>query len=223
MGTLKWQLRPALRNVKSRHCKNCDTVEKMKVMSVKSLITFLLLISAFMTNPLFAATDKYVLEPDQSTVAFETDFGKDLIKGHMPITMANLTLDFDRVANCKVAVTLDASHSEASFPFAAQAMKGPKVLDTDTYPQIEFESTSVKATGESAKISGWVTIRGVKQPMVLNAQIFRQKGTAEGDRSHLSVHLTGAIARSAFGATGWADMVGDEVRLDILARIARVN
>ena len=102
-------------------------------------------------------------------------------------------------------------------------MKGPKVLDTDAYPQISFESTSVKAAGENAKVSGWVTIRGIKKPMVLDAQIFRQKGTAEGDRSHLTVHLTGAIQRSAFGATGWSDMVGDEVRLDILARIARVD
>jgi polyisoprenoid-binding protein YceI len=35
------------------------------------------------------------------------------------------------------------------------------------------------------------------------------------------VRLVGKVKRSAFGATGWSDMVGDEVRLDILARIAR--
>ena len=72
-------------------------------------------------------------------------------------------------------------------------------------------------------MTGLVTIRGVQQPMVLDAQIYRQKGTAAGDLSHLSIRLVGAVKRSDFGADGWADMVGDEVRLDILARIARVN
>lgn len=190
---------------------------------MKTPFAYLLILWLVLGSPLAAAPANYVLEPTTSTVGFETDFGKDHIIGKMPITEADLTLDFDRIANCKVAVTLDASGAEASFPFAAQAMKGPKVLDTDAHPQITFESTSVKAAGKGALVAGWITIRGVKQPMVLDAEIWRQKGTAEGDLSHLSIHLTGAVMRSKFGATGWADMVGDEVRLDILARIARVN
>jgi polyisoprenoid-binding protein YceI len=190
---------------------------------MKTALPSLIALMAVLASPLAAAPATYSLEPAASTVGFETDFGKDRITGQMPITSADLTLDFDSVANCKVAVTLDASGAQASFPFAAQAMKGPKVLDTDAHPQIIFQSTSVKASGKGAKVSGWVTIRGVKQPMVLDAQIYRQKGTAEGDLSHLSIRLVGAVKRSDFGATGWADMVGDEVRLDILARIARVN
>jgi polyisoprenoid-binding protein YceI len=102
-------------------------------------------------------------------------------------------------------------------------MKGPKVLDADSHPTISFQSTSVRSAGEGAIVEGQVTIRGVTQPMTLQAQIFRQQGRAEGDLSHLTVRLTGAVKRSAFGATGWLDMVGDEVRLDILARIARTE
>ena len=176
-----------------------------------------------LSGPLAAAPADYVLQPASSTVAFETDFGKDRISGRMPITQADLTLDFQSLANCKVAVTLDASGAEASFPFAAQAMKGPKVLDTGNHPHISFISTSVKSAGDGAKVSGWLTIRGVRQPVVLDAHIYRQKGTAAGDLSHLSIRLTGVVLRSTYGATGWADMVGDEVRLDILARIARVD
>ncbi|MDZ7908963.1 MAG: hypothetical protein U5N10_12565 [Gemmobacter sp.] len=39
----------------------------------------------------------------------------------------------------------------------------------------------------------------------------------------MTVHLTGRISRADFGATGWADMVGDVVTLDILARITRTG
>jgi polyisoprenoid-binding protein YceI len=181
------------------------------------------LIWLLLTSSLAAAPSNYTLQPETSIVGFETDFGKDKITGKMPILAADLTLDFDAIANCKVAVTLDASNAQASFPFAAQAMKGPKVLDTNAYPQISFQSSSVKAAVSGASVIGIVTIRGISKPMVLDAQIYRQKGTAEGDLSHLTIRLTGTVKRSNFGATGWSDMVGDDVRLDILARIAQVK
>jgi polyisoprenoid-binding protein YceI len=72
-------------------------------------------------------------------------------------------------------------------------------------------------------VVGNLTIRGVTRPVRLAAQLYRQKGTAEGDRSRLSIRLTGSVSRAAFGATGWADLVGDTVAIDILARIARAE
>jgi polyisoprenoid-binding protein YceI len=174
-------------------------------------------------GPTRAAPADYVLEPDRSTVGFETDFGPDRITGRFPVTRADLTLDFDRVANSTVAVTLDVTRAEASFPFAAQALKGPKVLDAANHPSITFASTAVRRAGDGARVDGILTIRGVSRPVTLDAVIWRQQGYVEGDLSHLTVRLTGAVRRSAFGATGWADMVGDEVRLDILARIRRLD
>lgn len=170
-----------------------------------------------------AAPHTYQLQPDLSSVGFETDFGPDKITGTMPVTTADLTLDFDHVTGSKVAVTLNAAGSAASFPFAAQAMRGPKVLDTAQFPEISFVSTSVKAEAQGATVAGNITIRGVTQPASFHAEIWRQQGTVEGDLSHLTIRLTGAILRSHFGAVGWNDMVGDEVRLNILARIERAN
>ncbi len=167
-----------------------------------------------------AATVDYALDRDQSSVAFETDFGPDVITGSIPLNSADLTLDFDQVANCSITVDLDVSGAEASFPFAAQALKGPKVLDAKSHPRMTFASTSVKAAGDGAAVTGNVTIRGVTRPMTLRAEIYRQKGREAGDRSHLTVRLTGKLNRSDFGATGWSDMVSDEVRIIITARIA---
>lgn len=173
--------------------------------------------------PAAASPDKYALDAAESVVNFQTDFGRDHINGRMPIASADLSLDFSRVANSTVAVVLDAASSQASFPFAAQAMKGPKVLDTRRFPQITFQSTSVRKSGDGAVIEGNMTIRGQTRQAVLTANIWRQRGTVAGDLRHLTVRLVGAISRSAFGATGWADAVGDEVRFDILARIQKVE
>jgi polyisoprenoid-binding protein YceI len=180
-----------------------------------------LLLALAAPAPALAAPAAYVLEPQGSSVAFETDFGPDRITGRMPVTRADLTLDFDQLANSRVAVTIDVRGAEASFPFAAQAMKGPKVLDAQTWPEITFASTAVRRAGDGATVDGIVTIRGVEAPMTLAAQIWRQADSVPGDLDALTVRLVGTVKRSAFGATGWSDMVGDEVRLDILARIAR--
>lgn len=173
--------------------------------------------------PAWANPVPYTLEPAASSVGFETDFGPDHISGKMPVSRADLTLDFDQVAASRIAVTLDVTGANASFPFAAQAMKGPKVLDSVEFPTITFVSTTVRKDGEGAIVDGTLTIRGVSKMVRMQANIYRQKGHDAGDLSHLSIRMTGAVNRSDFGATGWSDLVGDQVRLDILARIARVN
>jgi polyisoprenoid-binding protein YceI len=178
-----------------------------------------LILQLALAFPALSGAIAYRLDPEASTVAFETDFGPDLITGSIPLTMADLRLDFENAANCSVAVALDVTGASASFPFAAQALRGPKVLDAEAHPQMTFQSTSVAGTGSQAEVTGNLTIRGVTRPVTLLAEIFRPQGSAESDRSTLTVRLSGRINRSDFGATGWSDMVGDEVRIVITARI----
>jgi polyisoprenoid-binding protein YceI len=178
---------------------------------------FLLMILA---QPATAAPTAYVLEPERSTVGYATDFGQQVITGSMPVTEANLTLDFDDVGNTRIEVVLDVSRANASFPFAAQALRGDTVLDARNHPTIRFVSTRVRRDGQSADVQGDLTIRGVTKRVTLRATIYRPEGQAEGDNSRLTVQLVGAVNRSDFGAVGFADMVDDEVRLDIVARIA---
>jgi polyisoprenoid-binding protein YceI len=182
-------------------------------------LAILALIALLFAAPAQAATIDYAVDAAASTVAFETDFGPDLITGSIPLEKADLSLDFDNVANCTVSVALDVTGAKASFPFAAQALKGPKVLDAKDHPRMTFDSTSVKRAGDAADVTGNLTIRGVTKRVTLKAQIFRPKGSAADDFSHLTVTLTGRVNRSDFGATGWSDMVGDEVRILITARI----
>ncbi len=183
----------------------------------------LLLTLALSAAPLAAAPRTYLLQADQSQVTFEWDFGADVIGGTMPVARADLSIDFAKVANSSVAVALDVKGARAGFPFASQAMKGPKVLDANQFPQIEFTSTRVRAQGAGALIDGDITVRGVTRPTTLRADIFRQRGTEEGDLSQLTIILTGAVNRSDFGAGGWADFAGDEIRLRITARITQEN
>ena len=170
-----------------------------------------------------ASPHDYVLQAQASTVRFEADFGPDKITGRFPITRADVRLDFQNLAASTVAVTLDVTGADASFPFAAQALKGPKMLDAQAFPTITFASTSVRPTGSEADVTGNITIHGITRPTILHAALYRQQGSAPGDLTLLTIRLTGAVQRSDFGAIGWSDMVGDQVRMDILAQIQRIN
>jgi len=161
----------------------------------------------------------YSLDDQSSQVGFSVDMGGMPLKGVMPVTRADLSLDFDHPANSKVRVTLNPDATRMGLPFAAETMRGQTVLDTSHYPDITFVSTRVRGAGSDAVIDGQITIRGVTRPIRLQARLFRPAGSATGARHDLSIRLSGQISRAAFGAVGNADLVDDLVRIDILAHI----
>ena len=173
----------------------------------------------FSVSAALAEPVKYVLDAANSVVSYEVGFGQDKITGRMPIKSADVTLDFQRNANSNVAVVLNAAGASSSFPFAEQALKGPKVLATGQFPDLVFRSSAFRIGTTTAEVDGQVTIRGVTRPIRLSAQVFRQQGTDPGDLSKMSVHISGAVNRSDFGATGWSDMVSDRVVIQIVARL----
>lgn len=192
-------------------------------MFAKVLLLGVFTILAASASPSLARTATYRLDPANSDVGFAWNFGQDEVKGHMPVESADLTIDFSDVSRSTVAVAVNVQGAEAGFPFASQAMKGPKVLDAANFPLISFTSTKVTQQGDKARIDGLITIRGVTKPATLIAQLYRPQGSDPDDMSNLSIRLVGAVSRAAFGADGWSDMAGDEVRLNILARISEVK
>ncbi len=141
----------------------------------------------------------------------------------MPITSADLTVDFTALEESTVQVVLNVKKNRAGFIFATEALRGKSVLDVANHPQIRFVSTQVSRSGNGAKIDGIVTIRGVTRPLTLMVGFYRLKGSEPADLSRLSILLTGTISRSSFGVTGYPDLVGEQIDLRILARIRQVN
>lgn len=180
---------------------------------------FGLVLGLTLALPVAARPVAYGLDPAGSTVGFVVAFGASPLRGSMPVTKADLLLDFDAVANSRVAVTLSSRGATMGFPFAAEALKSPGVLDAARHPTLRFQSTRVRANGDGAQIEGNLTVRGVTRPVILQAVIWRQQGSAVGNRDRLTIRLTGTLSRADFGATGWPNMVGDAVALDISARI----
>jgi polyisoprenoid-binding protein YceI len=139
----------------------------------------------------------------------------------MPVSSADIRLDFQNIAASTIRVRLNVAAARTNIPFATEAMTGPRVLDARNHPEIAFESTRIRASGGRAQVEGRLTIRGVTRPVTLAAEILSYGAGGEQDLSDLEIRLGTAVNRSDYGATGFADMVGDEVRILIVARILR--
>ncbi|KMW58051.1 hypothetical protein AIOL_003021 [Candidatus Rhodobacter oscarellae] len=168
-----------------------------------------------------AAPQSYRLEPDASTVQFTYQLNGQPMTGRMPVTRADIEIDFANLRNSTAQVTLNAAKARAGLIFATEAMRGARVLDTKRHPEMRFVSTAVRGTPSAAQLAGQLTIRGVTRPVTLQARLYRQRGTAPGALDRLSILLTGSVDRTAFGASGFADLVGPRIDITILARIAR--
>ncbi len=183
-----------------------------------------------MLTPLasLAAPASYNLQSDRSEVGFVYTLSGAQNRGSMPVRAAQITIDLDQFSNSSADVTVDVTRARTGLIFATEALKAGSVLNASAHPTIRFQSTAIRPDNPrnlsaGGKIDGLLTIRGVTRPVTLNAAVFRQQGTADGDLSQLSFRISGAVRRSDFGATGYSDLVNDVIQLDIAARVVRAQ
>lgn len=173
-----------------------------------------------------AAPLAYKLQVDRSTVGFIYRLSGVATKGSMPVRSAQVIIDPDALARSSIDVSVDVRRARAGMIFATEALKAPSVLNAQDHPTIRFRSTAIQLGGQGrlsdgAKIDGDLTIKGVTRPVTLSAALYRQAGTEAGDLRRLSFQVKGRISRAAFGATGYANLVQDEIDLDITALVVR--
>ncbi|MGV6850418.1 MAG: YceI family protein [Marinibacterium sp.] len=189
-------------------------------------LTGIALASAALPGSARAKPRAYRLDAAASKVAFTFGLNGAPQKGTMPVSQADILVDPQRLGSSSVDVTLAVDKTRTALVLATEALKSPDILDAARFPVVRFRSTRVRLAPDGrlsggATLTGALTIRDVTRPVTFQAGIFRPKGSAPDDLSRLTVRLTGAISRSAFGASGYAGLVDDRVTLDITAAIAR--
>ncbi|NNE87276.1 MAG: YceI family protein [Silicimonas sp.] len=177
--------------------------------------------ATLITCPALAAPVRYTLDREASRINFTYVLNGNGMKGKAVVDTADILLDVDRPSRSKVSAVIDMTQANAGIFFATEAMKGAQVLDTDRFPTIRFQSEKIEGTVEKATITGNLTIRDVTRTERFSAQLFRQQGTELGDRSRLSILMTGTIDRRLYGADGFLNFVGPNIGLEILTRITR--
>jgi polyisoprenoid-binding protein YceI len=198
-------------------------MERIGIGRTLDLMRHLIAIAAVCLAPLALLAEPvgYTLDPGASRVAFSFVMEGQRTRGTMPVTAADIALDFDDFSQSRVSAVVSAAGARTPLFFATEAMRSRTVLNVAVHPDISFESTKITPTGERATIEGLLTVRGVTRPVTLQAQLFRPRGTEQGDRAKLAVLMTGTIDRRDYGASGFSDIVDPPIRLEITAQIDR--
>ncbi|MCV6584336.1 MAG: YceI family protein [Marinibacterium sp.] len=181
-------------------------------------------LSAPLSRPAHASPARYRLDPKGSSVGFVFYLNDTAYKGTMPVSAADIVVDPQNLRASRVDVSVSVDQARTGLVFATEALKGASVLDAARHPRVRFVSRKVNLgpggrLSDGASLDGDLTLRGVTRPLRLTADVFRTRGSAANDLSALTVHLRGALNRSAFGATGYSGIVQDRILLDITAAI----
>jgi polyisoprenoid-binding protein YceI len=168
----------------------------------------------------------YTVDPGHTLVVWELDhLGFSPYTGLFGDVTGSLTLDPKNLNASKVDVTIPVSKVVTASAGLTQHLLRPgkdggKPDFFGAAPaDARFVSTSVVASGQTAKINGNLTLNGVTRPITLDAAFYGAGKAPEqmGGKENVGFRAKGKIMRSQFGLGFGVPMVGDEVTLDISA------
>lgn len=183
-------------------------------------VTLFALFSLMFASAAVAAPTRYRLDKAASNVGFTYSISNTDQSGTMPIESADIVVDPQNLSSASVDIVLRAADVRTPMFLATEALTGSDILDVAHFPTIHFVSTKITLAKDGrlsggAFITGRLTLRDVTRTVRLKANLYRQPGSTPDDFSQLTVRLSGQINRFDYGASGYAKLVGDIIKLNI--------
>lgn len=163
-----------------------------------------------------AAPETFVLDPEHSFVHFELlHFGTATLRGRLGPIRGEV--EFDRSARRgALALRIPLASLDTGLKVLDARLREPDLLATEAYPEAFFVARQFRFESERlAEVRGEFTLRGVSQPLSLEALRFscRQDTTSAPAVEVCGGDFEGFVQRSSFGATFGLPFVADRVRL----------
>lgn len=164
----------------------------------------------------------YAADPAHSLIGWEVShFGFNDYFGIFGDVAGTLTIDPANLSAAKVDVTIPVANvttaSKALTDHLLRAGKDggkPDFFGPAPAPA-RFVSTSVKAEGTKATITGDLTLNGVTKPVTLEAEFTGAGTNPFNKKATIGFEADAEIKRSDFGVNYGIPFVSDEVELDI--------
>ncbi|GIX18492.1 MAG: polyisoprenoid-binding protein [Erythrobacter sp.] len=173
-------------------------------------------------DPARVVAGTYTADPAHSLIAFEVNhFGFNDYYGLFGDVAGTLTIDPTNPDAAKVDVTIPiASVTTASRGLTEHLLRpGKEGAAPDFFgpapAPARFVSTSVKAEGMTAVITGDLTLNGVTKPVTFVAEFTGAGTNPFNKKATIGFEAETSIKRSDFGVNYGIPFVSDEVELDI--------
>ena len=108
------------------------------------------------------------------------------------------TLDVDDNGEAKLVGTVKTDSIVVKDENLAGHLKSPDFFDTERYPELRFESTSVRLDGDELIVDGELTIKGNTRPVSARGAIVGPHEDIAGN-TKVGVNLETVIDRTQFG------------------------
>lgn len=170
-----------------------------------------------------ASTKEFELIKEHSKIAFDVDYMlMTKVEGHFKDFTGFFKLNENEsdISNIRITInaeTIDTNDSKRDFH-----LRGHEFFLTAKYPEVTFESPGpirIEA-GKKVVIPGYVTIRGIKRPLILEG-LYKGKLKDPWNKDNYFFVLNGELDRKTFGIV-WNKamddggiLIGDMVRLNL--------
>ena len=124
----------------------------------------------------------------------------------------SLTVDPANPSASKISVTIDPKSITSNVAGFGDELGGERFLNAGKFPQATFTSTSVKANGAKAEVTGDLTLMGQTKPVTAHVELV---GSGKSMQGKAVVGFTGTakFKRSDYGFNAMVGPIGDEVEL----------
>ena len=177
-----------------------------------------------------AITTKWVVDPMHSEVQFKVKhLVISTVTGFFKSFEGSLETENDDFENAEISFAVNIDSIDTNQPQRDEHLKGAEFFDAAQYPQITFQSTSFKKTGDDEfELKGDLTIKGITKPVTLAAEYGGSTDDFYGN-TKAGFEVTGKINRKDFGLT-WdgvteagSIVVGEEIKLIFNLQLAKVK
>jgi polyisoprenoid-binding protein YceI len=143
---------------------------------------------------------KWVIDPDHSVAAF---FIKHLmianVRGQFNKIVGTIQFDADNISMSSVEVSIDAAGIYTGIQKRDDHLKSADFFDTEKHPNILFKSKTVESSESNHfKITGELSIHGIKKSVILNASFLGPEKSPFGGETTLGFAATTTIHREDF-------------------------
>ncbi len=168
-----------------------------------------------------AAPSTWEIDATHSELTFRVRHLVSRVRGSFRVWKGTIVADADNWATGTIDVTIDASSITTNSERRDTHLRSPDFFDVAAYPTLRFVSTRIERSGETARIHGNLTIRGVTKPVVLEGELMGIAPAAGGKR-RVGFEASTTINRMDYGvawnrgAEGGGVVLGDEVQVTMV-------
>jgi polyisoprenoid-binding protein YceI len=196
--------------------------------TMKRLLLLAAVAATYAVSPSTAAAQAptWQIDATHSELSFRIRHYLTRVRGTFGKWSGSVTADPKALNQGSVEVTIDAKSIDTNDERRDNHLRSPDFFATDSFPTMAFKSSRVEVKGESIKVYGDLTMRGITKPVVLEGTYNGVAKDAQG-KERIGFEASTKINRLDHKVTwnraleGGGAMLGDEVEISIQIEAVR--